>query len=86
MKLLPAIVILCIVLFVVALVSPRKSRKMEKEVDRHAARAAAKARKRDNKVAQLTARSFDKTRSVAHGSAKAGRAGHDKIKRAARRK
>ncbi len=84
MKALAVVAILlfvCIVLFVVGVFSPRRSRRMEQRVDDLSRKAEGKSDDNAGRAGDLTRDALEKARGAADVSARAGRRVNERITR-----
>lgn len=81
MKAVAVIVLLlvCVVLFVVGVLSPARSRRMQGSVDKLSKKGQSKSGDRAGRLGDATATALKKSRKAADASARAGRRVHDKI-------
>ena len=82
MKALLLVVILaivCVVLFIAGVISPRRSRRMQDGVDRLSLRGEDKSDRRAGRFGDVTRKSLEKMRGGADASAEKGREVHDRF-------
>jgi hypothetical protein len=77
--LVAVLLVLCGALFVVGLLAPRRSRRMEEGFDRVALQAEEKSEEKGGRVGEMTERSIEMVRRAADTSAEKGREAHDKL-------
>ncbi len=73
------VAVLCVVLFLVGFVSPRRSRRVQARVGRVSRKGEAKGDRNAGRVGDATRKSLERMRSAADASAEKGRSAHDKV-------
>ena len=71
--------IVCIVLFTVGVIAPRRSRRMQQKVDELSLKAEQKGDDNAGRVGDAATRSLEKMRGAADASAEKGREIHDRV-------
>ena len=77
--LLVLVALFCVVIFVVGVVAPRRSRRLQRWYDRLLRRGERKGDRSGGKFGDLTEKSIRGARRAGDASAKAGRKVHDKL-------
>ena len=73
------LIVICIVLFLAGVISPRHSRKMQGKVDALAKKGEKKGDDHAGRLGNLTKRGLEKSRDAADASARAGRRVHEAV-------
>lgn len=69
----------CVVLFVVGVIAPRRSRRMQQKVDALSLRGERKGDDNAGRIGDAATRSLEKMRGAADTSAEKGREVHDRV-------
>lgn len=73
------LLIVCIVLFVAGVISPRGSKRLQSAVDKLSKKGEGKSDRSAGRVGDAAQTALEKARSAADASARSGRRVHDKI-------
>jgi len=73
------VLVVCIVLFIVGVFAPRRSRRMQQAVDRFSKKGEGKGDRNAGKLGDLTRDALEKSRAAADRSARAGRRVNEKL-------
>lgn len=73
------LLIVCVVLFVAGVISPRRSKRLQSAVDKLSKKGEDKSDRSAGRVGDATHNALEKARSAADASARSGRRVHDKI-------